>query len=92
MGYIYVLKLSDGSYYVGSCRNIVKRLLNHKYKQVLSTKHKLPFVVLYVKELATYTKARKEELRIKKWKKRKSIENLYKFDKTNIASRFAAIV
>ncbi len=40
----------------------------------------------------TYTEARKEELRTKGWKKRKSIENLCEFDKTNIVKNFAAIV
>ncbi len=92
MGYLYVLKLNNGSYYIGSCRDITKRLLNHKHKQVFSTKHKLPFVVMYVKIFTTYSEARKEELRTKRWKKRKSIENLCKFDKTNVANSFAAIV
>lgn len=92
MGYLYILKLSDRSYYIGSCRDIVKRIVNHKHKQVFSTKRKLPFVVIYVKKFVTYTEARKEELRIKRWKKRKSVENLCKFDKTNIANRFTAFV
>ncbi len=92
MAFVYILKLSDGSYYIGSCRIIIKRLNNHKNKQVFSTKHKLPFTVIYVKEFKTYKEARKEEIRIKNWKKRKSIENLCKFDKYNQYLEFAAIV
>lgn len=92
MGYLYILKLNDGSYYTGSCRDIVKRLINHKHKQVISTKHKLPFVVMYIKMFDTYTGARKEELRTKRWKKRKSIENLCKFDESNIANKFNMII
>lgn len=92
MGYLYILKLNDGSYYIGSCRDIVKRLSNHEHKQVFSTKHKLPFVVMYTKKFATNNEARKEELRVKRWKKRKSIENLCNFDNTNIAKRFTAFV
>lgn len=92
MSFIYILELSNGRYYVGSCRDLKKRLLNHKQGQVKSTKYKLPFKLKYAKEYLIYPEARSEELRIKSWKKRKSIENLCKFDKTNVAGDFGAIV
>ena len=84
MAYVYILKLSNGSYYIGSCRDIEKRLRDHSNKQVKSTKYKLPFSVMYIKKFLAYHDVRKEELRIKSWKKRKSIENLCQFDKENM--------
>ena len=79
--------MNEGSYYIGSCKDIIKRLNNHKNRQVFSTKHKLPFTIVYVKEFIAYKEARKEEIRIKNWKKRKSIENLCKFDIKNQCSK-----
>lgn len=92
MGFVYILRLINNSYYVGSCRIVLKRLHEHKSGSVFSTKNKLPFSVLYVKKFETYSEARKEEIRIKSWKKRKSIENLSKFDKNNIVNQIAPIV
>lgn len=86
MPYLYILKLRDLSYYVGSCRDINKRLSNHHHGQVISTKGKLPFTVMLIKEFKTYPEARKEEMRVKKWKSRSSIENLIKFDKSNMVN------
>ncbi len=92
MAFVYILKLRNNGYYVGSCRDIQKRLSNHRQGQVNSTKYKLPFIVKYIKETENYLEARKFELRIKSWKKRSSIENLFTFDKDNKASSFAPIV
>lgn len=86
MAYVYILKLRDGKYYTGSCREIKNRLKQHEQQKVKSTKYRLPFLVVYTKQCTNYSTARKEELRIKGWKKRKSIENLIKFDKQNMVN------
>ena len=92
MGFVYILKLVDGSYYIGSCREIISRLENHKNGYVKSTKYKLTFILVYVKEFVSYKEAYNEERRIKGWKKRKSIENLYTLDTNNKVNSYAPIV
>lgn len=42
MWYVYFLKLSNDSLYVGSTNDIKRRLLSHQKAQVLSTKSYLP--------------------------------------------------
>ena len=92
MAYVYILKLINNHYYVGSCRDINKRLKQHNQGYVVSTKNKRPFTVMYIKLFSNYRTAYKEEQRIKNWKKRKSIENLYNNDLENIAIKNGPIV
>jgi putative endonuclease len=92
MGFVYILELINKSYYIGSTKNILQRLREHTNGYVYSTKNKLPFQLIYTQEFETYKEARKEEIRIKSWKKRSSIENLCYFGKNNIAKKIAPIV
>lgn len=92
MAYVYILKLKDGKYYVGSCRNLKRRIKQHTNGEVRSTKFNLPFMLVYAKEYTDYPKALVGEFRIKLWKKRKSIENLYKNDIDNVARKFGPVV
>jgi len=78
MSFVYILKLSDNSYYVGSCDNLEGRFKNHCQGRVQSTKFKLPAKIVYTEELETRSMVRKRELQIKKWKSRKAIEKLIK--------------
>ena len=73
---IYILRLSNGSYYVGSTGNLESRLKAHLSKKVFSTKNKLPLMLLYTEEFATRSEALKREYQIKSWKKRAAIERL----------------
>lgn len=84
MAYTYILRMCDDSYYVGSCRNLKSRIDQHSHGYVRSTKSKLPLEVMYAREYPEYSVAAKEERRIKAWKKRKSIENLIKYDTNNL--------
>lgn len=86
MAYTYILKLANKSYYVGSCHNLKTRINQHLKGRVVSTRNKRPLILLYAKYFKTYSSANFEEFRIKRWKKRKSIENLIKYDKDNIIS------
>lgn len=76
MGYTYILKCFDGSYYVGSTANIGNRLIAHKTAKVKYTKSRLPFKLIFVKEFKDYPEAKKFEYKVKSWKKRKSIEKM----------------
>lgn len=45
--FTYVLKLSDGDLYVGSCRNLEKRYKDHLNGRVKSTKTRRPLKLVY---------------------------------------------
>ncbi len=79
MFYCYILKSdSNGSYYVGSCKNTMVRLNQHNQRIVPATKRYAPWSMVYRQEFLTLKDARKRELQIKSWKKRSAIENLIK--------------
>jgi len=74
MSFCYVLKCTDGSYYTGSSRNIKKRLNSHNIGKVKYTKNRRPLKLVFVKYFEKYSDAFKFEMKVKSWKKRKSIE------------------
>ena len=87
MGYTYILKCNDNSYYVGATTDTLRRLFEHKNGKVKQTKSRLPIVLVFVKEFCSYGEARSFENKIKSWKKRESIEKtLNKPD--NVVSRY----
>jgi putative endonuclease len=63
-------------YYVGYAADIAARLHRHNSGYVYATKNCLPYRLCKTKSFETETEARKEELRIKKQKSRKYIEQL----------------
>lgn len=77
MATTYILKLlKDGSYYVGSTRDLNGRIERHKNGQVGSTKNRRPIQLVYFEEYKSYPEAFKREKQIKGWKKREMIEKL----------------
>jgi putative endonuclease len=75
--HVYILEsLKTGRFYVGSTRDLEKRLQAHKAGKVSSTKAFLPHKLIYKEEFTTYTETKKRELFIKKRKSRKYIEEL----------------
>ncbi len=77
MFYTYILKSQkNSSYYVGSCKNIKQRVNMHNQGFVKSTKHALPWILIYSRFFKNRNEARLEESRIKKLKKRVAIEKL----------------
>ncbi len=78
MASLYILKLKNNSYYVGSTGNLTQRLKSHLNGDVKSTKHKLPFILMYTESYDTKSEAQKREYQIKRWKKRLAIEKLFK--------------
>ena len=73
-GWIYILLLGNGQYYVGSTNNLERRIAQHKSWKVLSTKWKLPLELLFTREYETLSEARSAEYQLKKKKSRKYIE------------------
>lgn len=73
----YILQsMKDGSYYVGSTRNINARIIRHMNGMVCSTKNIRPVQLVYSEEYATYKEAFCREKQIKGWKSRAMIEKL----------------
>ena len=75
---MYILKLKNNSYYIGSTGNLERRLENHSNGEVKSTKNKLPCQLIYSENYKTRGEAQSREYKIKKWKKRSAIEKLLK--------------
>jgi putative endonuclease len=45
MWYVYILKMADGEYYVGSTNNLKRRIEEHTNRRDISTKWRLPVVL-----------------------------------------------
>jgi len=77
---VYILtSKQNGSYYIGSCRDVVKRLVLHNRGLVKSTKKYRPWQIVHTEEYENYKSARRRESEIKSWKKRSAVENLISF-------------
>jgi len=82
MFYVYILvSLRNNSYYIGSCKDVEKRVSLHNLGFVKSTKRYLPWRLAYKKSFDNLKLARARELEIKSWKKRASIEGLLEHSK-----------
>ena len=46
MHYVYLLELSDGSFYTGYTKNLKKRIKKHNNGDITSTKHKRPVEII----------------------------------------------
>jgi len=77
---VYILKCYDGTYYVGITNDLEKRLKAHqKGKAARYTARRLPVRLCYSMEGYSQSEARKEEIKIKDWrrdKKEKLIKGL----------------
>ena len=70
--YVYILKCSDNSYYVGHTDDIEKRIAEHElntYNCYTSTR--LPVMVMHVQVFATRGEALESERQVKKWNRKK---------------------
>ena len=66
MAYIYILKsLQDGNLYIGSTSDLSRRLAQHNEGQVVSTRDRRPFEVVYYEAYRSEHDARKREANLK---------------------------
>ncbi len=71
-GYMYILKCSDGSYYVGSTTNLELRLAQHQAGiGAKHTKKRLPVELVYYEEYARISDAFYREKQVQKWRREK---------------------
>ncbi len=73
-GWLYILLLGNGQYYIGSTNDLERRIVQHKAWKVIATKGKLPLELLFTREYETLPEARSAEYQLKKKKSRKYIE------------------
>lgn len=57
MRYVYILKLRDGSYYVGSTSDLKKRIKYHNYGKVPHTRKLLPVKLVQYSAFSSKEKA-----------------------------------
>ena len=69
MGYCYILECADGSYYVGSTRNVEARVAQHNSDLYGSsyTRRRRPVRLVWVGEFATVAEAFAFEKRVQGW-------------------------
>jgi len=77
MPYTYILYSEKlDKYYIGSCINLERRLYEHNIGHSKYTSLGLPWIIVYTEEYETELSAKQRELKIKKMKSRKYIEDL----------------
>ena len=84
MGWVYILKCSDGTYYTGSTIDLKQRISEHKSGNGANyTKKRLPIELVYFEEHTRIDSAYQREKQIQNWSKKKK-EALIKGGKKNI--------
>jgi putative endonuclease len=79
MAYVYILESSEsGRYYIGSCKDLEKRLKRHNTGQVLATRKFRPYQIVFNKEYTNDRDARFFEAKLKKLKRRDYIQKTIK--------------
>ncbi|WP_286928412.1 MULTISPECIES: GIY-YIG nuclease family protein [Aeromicrobium] len=72
MAHVYILRCADGSYYVGSSRNLAGSLHQHQTGTGAEyTRHRLPVELLWSHEFASVVDAFAAEKRIQGWSRAK---------------------
>ena len=67
--YTYILRSEKtGKLYIGQTGNLEKRILLHNSNQVISTRNKGPWSILFYKESATRSESVKLELMLKSFR------------------------
>jgi putative endonuclease len=72
MAWLYILKCSDGSYYIGSTTNLNARLREHDDGVGCEyTAKRRPFALVYQCEFASTREAYEREQQVKGWRREK---------------------
>jgi predicted GIY-YIG superfamily endonuclease len=72
--YVYILRTSSNTLYVGQTNNLEKRIKEHQSKTIKSSKYVrsfLSFELVYSETFATRSEAMKREYELKQWPKDK---------------------
>lgn len=77
-GWIYILKGETGKYYIGSTKDLERRIAQHSQGHTHSTKRMGTLNLVFSQEYPNLSEARKIELKIKKWKRKDYVEKIIK--------------
>lgn len=70
--YLYILKCKDNSLYIGISNDVEKRVKKHNLGiGAIYTKSRLPVVLLYQEKYTNKSEARKREIQLKGWSRKK---------------------
>ena len=70
--FVYMLRCSDGSYYVGVASDVTHRLHQHNAGQAVAfTKERRPVELVYEEEWVSNLAARRREKQLKGWRREK---------------------
>jgi len=71
-GYMYILRCADGSYYVGSTRDIITRLKQHQDGEGAEyTRRRLPVELVFVQQCESIVQAYWFEKKVQNWSRAK---------------------
>ena len=77
--FCYMLQCSDGSFYVGIANDLEERLKEHSWgKDSEYTAKRRPVTLVWHQEFASKQDARKREVELKGWSRRKKLELIRK--------------
>ena len=77
MAFLYILQSqSSGRYYVGSTKDLQRRLSEHQRNHTPSTRNRGPWTLVYQEQFPTLLEARQRERQIKSWKSARSLREL----------------
>ena len=79
MWYVYVLQNQKGNWYIGSTRDLRKRILRHNSGMNKSTKYGLPWKLIYCEICLNKDDARAREKYLKSGMGRRYVKNRLKF-------------
>ncbi|TSC94994.1 MAG: putative endonuclease containing a URI domain [Parcubacteria group bacterium Licking1014_1] len=79
MWYVYLLQNKQGRWYIGSTNNLQKRILSHNSGKNQSTKHWIPWKLIYCEISLNRNDARVREKYLKSGMGRKYLKNRLKF-------------
>ncbi len=70
--WVYIIRCADGSYYIGSTRDLEKRLRAHEEGRAATyTARRRPLKLAYSEKHGNMEAARQRELQIKRWTRKK---------------------
>ncbi len=70
--FVYMLRCSDGSYYVGVASDVAHRVQQHNAGHAVAyTKERRPVELVYTEECGSYLSARRRERQLKGWSRQK---------------------
>jgi putative endonuclease len=79
--YAYIIRsIREGTFYIGSCEDVVVRLARHNAGKVKSTKSRRPYELVLVEEFLTRAEAYRRERQIKSYKNGEAFKRLIKKD------------